>query len=58
MIICSGEQVIIANDIIAITFTPINLFGLSVSISLSKSYLGSTAIRIPGSEWYLEALTQ
>lgn len=58
MMICSGYTVTMANDIIAITFAPVKLFGLSVSISLSKSDSGGTAIRIPGSEWYLEASTQ
>lgn len=58
MIICSGYTTIIANDTIAITFAPINLFNLSVSVSLTKTDSGGTAIRIPGSEWYLEASTQ
>lgn len=51
-------MVVMDNDTIAITFAPIELFNLSVSISLSKSDSGGTAIRIPGSEWYLEASTQ
>lgn len=58
MMILSGYATIIANDTIAIAFAPINLFNLSVSVSLSKSDSGGTAIRIPGSEWYLEASTQ
>lgn len=60
MVICSGYTTIIANDTIAITFAPINLFNLSVSVSVSltKTDSGGTAIRIPGSEWYLEASTQ
>lgn len=58
MMICSGYTTIIANDTIAITFAPINLFNLSVSVSLTKTYSVGTAIRIPGSEWYLEASTQ
>lgn len=33
-------------------------FDLSVSVSLTKTDSGGTAIRIPGSEWYLEASTQ
>lgn len=56
VLICSGDSLIIANDTIAITFAPINLFNLSVS--LTKTDSGGTAIRIPGSEWYLEASTQ
>lgn len=58
MVICSGYTTIIANDTIAITFAPINLFNLSVSISLSNIDPGGAAVRIPGSEWYLEASTQ
>lgn len=58
MMICLGYTTIIANDTIAITFAPINLFNLSVSVSLTKTDSGGTAIRIPGSEWYLEASTQ
>lgn len=57
-VICSGHMVIISNDIIAISFSKITLFDITVSVSLSKSDSGGTAIRIPGSEWYLEASTQ
>lgn len=58
MMICSGYTTIMSNDFIAITFAPIRLFNLSVSVSLTKTDSGGTAIRIPGSEWYLEASTQ
>lgn len=58
MVICSGYTMIIGNDTIAITFAPIKPFNLSVSVSLTNIYSGGTAIRIPGSEWYLEASTQ
>lgn len=60
MMICSGYTMIIGNDTIAITFASIKLFNLSVSVSVSltKTDSGGTAIRIPGSEWYLEASTQ
>lgn len=47
---------LIANDNIIISFAPTNLFNLSVT--LTKIDSGGTAIRIPGSEWYLEASTQ
>lgn len=57
-IICSGNMVIIDNDTIAISFNTINLIDIFVSVSLTKSDSGGTAIRIPGSEWYLEASTQ
>lgn len=49
---------IMGNDTIAITFAPIPLFNQSVSVSLTKNDSGGTAIRIPGSEWYLEASMQ
>lgn len=57
-LICSGYTMITDNDTIVITFAPISLLNLSVSVSLTKTYSGGTAIRIPGSEWYLEASTQ
>lgn len=55
VLICSGDSLKVEDDTIAITFAPIMLLGVSVSISLSKSDSGGAAIRIPGSEWYLEA---
>ena len=58
MVICSGYTMIFGNDTILITFAPIKPFDLSVSVSLTKIDSGGTAIRIPGSEWYLEASTQ
>ena len=58
MAICSGDMAIILDDVITITFAPIKPFNLSVSVSLTKTDSGGTAIRIPGSEWYLEASTQ
>lgn len=58
MMICSGDMAIISDDFITITFAPIRLFNLSVSVSLTKTDSGGTAIRIPGSEWYLEVSTQ
>ena len=59
-LICSGYTMMMGNDTISITFAPIKLFNLSVSVSVSltKTDSGGTAIRIPGSEWYLEASTQ
>lgn len=56
MLILSGCSMLIANDNIIISFAPTNLFNLSVT--LTKIDSGGTAIRIPGSEWYLEASTQ
>lgn len=49
---------IMANDTIVISFNTINLLNMFVSVSLSSNYSGGMAIRIPGSEWYLEASTQ
>lgn len=58
MMICSGYTMIIGNDTINITFAPIKQFNLSVSVSLTNIDSSCTTIRIPGSEWYLEASTQ
>jgi hypothetical protein len=58
VLIFSGNSLKVNDDTIAITFAPIILLGISVSISLSKSDPGGTAIRIPGTEWYLEASMQ
>lgn len=58
VLICSGNSLKVEDDTIAITFAPIMLLGISLSISLSKSDSGGTAVRIPGSEWYLEASMQ
>lgn len=55
VLICSGDSLKVDGDTISISFAPINLLDISVSISLSKTDSGGTAIRIPGSEWYLEA---
>lgn len=55
VLICSGDSLQSDGDTIAITFAPIVMLGISVSILLSKSDPGGAAIRIPGSEWYLEA---
>lgn len=57
-VICSGHVLIISGDIIAISFSKITLFDIMVSVSLSKTDSGGTAIHIPGTEWYLEASTQ
>lgn len=58
VLICSGNSLKIEDDTIVITFAPITLLGIFVSISLTKTDSGGTAIRIPGSEWYLEASTK
>ena len=58
IVICSGHMVIIGNDTIVISFNTINLLDMFVSVSLINNDSGGTAIRIPGSEWYLEASTQ
>lgn len=58
VLICSGDSLKCVDDTIAITFAPIMLLGISVSISLCKRDPGGAAVRIPGSEWYLEASMQ
>lgn len=58
MMVCSGYTMMFGNDTIFITFAPITPYNLSVSVSLTDTDSGGTAIRIPGSEWYLEASTQ
>lgn len=60
MLICSGQTMTMANDTIAITFAPFKLFDIlvSISVSLTTTDSGGTAIRIPGSELYLKASTQ
>ena len=55
VLICSGNSLQIEDDTIVITFAPITLLGIFVSISLTKTDSGGTAVRIPGTEWYLEA---
>lgn len=55
-LICSGYMAMISDDFITINFAPIKL--LDLSVSLTKTDSGGTAIRIPGSEWYLEAFIQ
>lgn len=58
ILVCSGQMIMTDKDMILINFAPIKLFNVSVSVSLTKNNLGGTAVRIPGSEWYLEASTQ
>uniref|UniRef100_UPI004025D2DE hypothetical protein n=1 Tax=Alistipes shahii TaxID=328814 RepID=UPI004025D2DE len=47
----------ISNDTIIISFNTINLLNMFVVVAFIKTDAEGTAIRIPGSEWYLEALT-
>lgn len=54
VLICSGDSLKVEDDTITITFAPVALLDISVVISLSKRDLGGTAIRIPGTEWYLD----
>lgn len=58
LLICSGESLTFKGDTITITFAPITLLNVSVLVSLTKTDPGGTAIRIPGSEWYLETSMQ
>lgn len=56
MLIFSGYSMLVTNDTIEIYFVHTNI--LTLSVSLTKTDSGGTAIRIPGSEWYLMASTQ
>lgn len=58
MVICSGHMMMIDHDIIIISFNTINILDMFVSVALIKNDSGGTAIRIPGTEWYLEVSTQ
>lgn len=53
MLICSGYSLKVDGDSIAINFALINMLYLSVSLSTSDP--GGVSVRIPGTEWYLEA---
>lgn len=55
MLICSGSSLRVEDDTISIIFSPIMLLDISVGILLTKTNSEGTAIRIPGTEWYLEA---
>ena len=55
MMICSGDMVIISDDVITITFAPINLFGVYVAVGLNTFNPGGVAVRIPGTDWWLDA---
>jgi hypothetical protein len=58
MMICSGDMVIISDDVIAITFAPIRLFGIYVTVGLSTFDSGGVAVRIPGTDWWLDATSK
>lgn len=55
MMICSGYTMMMANDTIAITFAPIRLFGIYVTVGLNTFNPGGVAVRIPGTDWWLDA---
>lgn len=55
MMICSGDMAMISDDVIAITFGPIRLFGIYVTVSLNTFNPGGVAVRLPGTDWWLEA---
>ena len=58
MVICSGDMVMISDDVIAIVFAPISLFGIYVTVSLNNFDPGGVAVRIPGTDWWLEATSK
>ena len=55
MMICSGDMVIISDDVITIAFAPIRLFGIYVTVGLNTFNPGGVAVRIPGTDWWLDA---
>lgn len=55
MMICSGDMVIISDDVITITFAPIRLFDIYVMVGLNTFNPGGVAVRIPGTDWWLDA---
>ena len=55
-IICSGDTVVIADDVIVITFAPIKLFSAYVTVELNNFDPGGVAARIPGTDWWLDAI--
>ena len=58
MIICSGDMVFISDDVIVIAFAPIKLFGIYVTVSLNNFDPGGVAVRIPGTDWWLETISK
>lgn len=55
MVICSGDMVVISDGVITITFAPIRLFGIYVAVGLNNFNPGGVAVRIPGTDWWLDA---
>lgn len=55
MMICSGDMVVISDDVITIAFAPIRLFGIYVTVGLNTFNPGGVAVRIPGTDWWLDA---
>lgn len=53
--ICSGDMVVISGGVITITFAPIRLFGIYVAVGLNNFDPGGVAVRIPGTDWWLDA---
>lgn len=58
MMICSGDMMIISDDVITIAFAPIRLFGIYVTVSLNTFNPGGVAVRIPGTDWWLDATSK
>lgn len=57
-IVCSGYSMIVTEDTIVITFSPINLVNIYVECSLYRYYPGPNGVAIPNSEWWLMAETK
>lgn len=58
MMICSGDMAMISDDVIAITFAPIKLFGICVTVRLSTFNPYGVAVRIPGTDWWLDTSSE
>ena len=56
--ICSGDMAVISGSVITITFAPIRLFGIYVTVGLNSFDPGGVAARIPGTDWWLDAGSQ
>lgn len=58
MMIYSGGVMFISDDVITITFAPNWLFGIYVTVSLNTFNPGGVSVRIPGTDWWLEAISK
>lgn len=57
-LMCSGDMAMTSDGAIAITFAPMRMFGICVAVSLNNVDPGGVAVRIPGTDWWLEAISE